>query len=85
VIEPQTRTVSADTEPRTCAASPIVIVRLCTSPSTVPSTWMSPLHSRSPVILRSALMIDGAELLPAGRDGSGDGTAVGAMAEVEDD
>src|SRR5262245_52639624 len=33
----------------------------CTSPSTRPSTWMSPVELSVPFTTRSALMIDGAE------------------------
>src|SRR5215468_12205513 len=71
--------------PRTSAPSPTVIVRLTTSPSMLPSIWMSPLQIRSPLILRSGLMIDGAAARPgAARPGSGaaDGVGVGAGVEV---
>src|SRR5215468_947688 len=71
--------------PRTSAPSPTVIVRLTTSPSMLPSIWMSPLQIRSPLIFRSGLMIDGAAVRAgAARPGSGaaDGVGVGAGVEV---
>src|SRR6185312_5478894 len=74
---PQMRTASPEMEPRTSAPSPTVIERLTTSPSMVPSIWMSPLQIRSPLIFRSELMIDGAAVREAAlRAGSAAGAAV---------
>src|SRR5215471_18304564 len=77
------RTDSPEMAPRTSAPSPTVIVRLTTSPSMLPSIWMSPLQIRSPLIFRSGLMIDGAAARAA-RPGSdaADGVGVGAGVEV---
>ena len=78
---PQMRTASPEIEPRTSAPSPTVIERLTTSPSMVPSIWMSPLQIRSPLILRSGLMIDGAAAreVVAARDGSAAGAGLGTL------
>src|SRR5215469_10229418 len=43
-----------------CALSPITRPELCTSPSTRPSIWMSPVEVSVPFTTRSALMMDGA-------------------------
>src|ERR1700757_1083818 len=48
--------------PVTTAPSPMVSERVWMSPSTMPSTWRSPALIRSPRILRSELMIEGAAL-----------------------
>src|SRR5215468_6534426 len=81
------RTASPEMAPRTSAPSPTVIDRLTTSPSMVPSIWISPLQIRSPLILRSGLMIDGAtarEAVP--RAGSTGGTTwLGVDAGVDVD
>src|SRR5688572_6577069 len=58
---PQIRTVSACSAPCTVAPSPITMLRLWMSPSTQPSTCTSPLQIRSPLIRRSALMMDGTD------------------------
>src|SRR5215813_13251659 len=79
------RTDSPEMAPRTSAPSPTVIVRLTTSPSMLPSIWMSPLQIRSPLIFRSGLMIEGAAARAgAARPGSAAGGAgVGAGVEVD--
>src|SRR5450755_4323844 len=46
------------------ALSPTTRPALRTSPSTRPSTWMSPVEVRVPFTTRSALMMDGAALRP---------------------
>src|SRR5512146_1343812 len=43
------------------ALSPITNPAECTSPSTRPSIWISPVEVSVPVTTRSALMIDGAD------------------------
>src|SRR5262249_32490162 len=85
LTEPQTRMSSPAMVPLISAPSPTVIERLCTSPSITPSIWMSPAQVRSPLIVRSRLMIEGDELRVAWRDGSaaaaagvGVGVGVGA-------
>src|SRR5215470_1244695 len=80
------RTASPEMAPRTSAPSPTVIERLTTSPSMVPSIWMSPLQIRSPLILRSGLMIDGAAARDAAaRDVSAVGAGLGVAAGVDVD
>src|SRR5262249_50664407 len=76
------RTDSPEMAPRTSAPSPTVMVRLTTSPSMLPSIWMSPLQIKSPLIFRSGLMIDGAAAR-AGATRPGSGAAVGVGAGVE--
>src|SRR5690349_25151083 len=56
------------------AFSPTTRLVLRTSPSTRPSTWMSPVERRVPFITRSALMTDGFE----GRGARLAGAAAGA-------
>src|SRR5262249_47547815 len=81
------RTASPEMAPRTSAPSPTVIERLTTSPSMVPSIWISPLQIKSPLILRSGLMIDGAtarEAVPrAGSTGGATWLGVDAGGDVD--
>src|SRR5690349_5791247 len=44
----------------------MVTLRLWMSPSTQPSIWMSPLHTMSPLIRRSGLMMEGTLALVTG-------------------
>ena len=62
VTSPEMRISLADTLPSTWADSPIVSDPVLISPTKVPFNWMSPLLIRSPVILRSALMMEGTPL-----------------------
>src|ERR1700748_243780 len=56
---PRTINSCAMTSPRTSAFSPITRPTLRTSPSTMPSIWMSPLEIMLPVTMTSALTMDG--------------------------
>src|ERR1700742_4155082 len=54
-------TSSARISPWMKALSPITRPAECTSPSTRPSIWMSPVEVSVPLTTRSALMMDGAD------------------------
>src|SRR5437868_9933523 len=83
-IEPCTRprmvTSSAMISPWMYALSPITRPAECTSPSTRPSIWMSPVEDRVPLTIRSALMMDGAEERAARFSGGMLGADAGAGA-----
>src|SRR5579872_2628570 len=77
---PRTVTSSAQSSPCTKALSPTTSPVLRTSPSTRPSTWMSPVETSVPFTTRSALIMDGAEARVARLTEAGAGAAGGVVA-----